>query len=401
MRTNLDPTGWRAALSGALRAVRARLAAVRSPARAEDGFLLIEVIISAMLVAMIVISTFTGFDVVNRFSTAERQHEEAILLAAASQEQLRSDPASVLQSLQSSPHSYTQTVQGTEYKISESAELQPSGKSSGACNVSQSSRQSGNAYRITSKVTWKTQEKAERPPVTASSLMTPPIGSSLEVDVLAAPEATTGVSGVTVTINYKPLGSSGTSSQSQTTGSEGCVVFGAVPALEAEVEIPEIPGFVTIEGTGQYPTKTISIAPNYTNHYTVIYNRGGALQANFAYNGATTAKHKNNKGTEEVTQTVTGDTFVARNAKIGLEPYFELGSTSYGTSTTVPYETNTGVFEASATSKKNLFPFSEEAWAVYAGDCAENNPETVTSGAIKPQSKVLVKAGGNRRRVGT
>ncbi len=396
MPTNLDPTGRGTATRGLLHAVRARLAAVRERSREEEGFLLIEVVISAVLVALIVVGTFNGFDVANRLTTAERQHEQAALLAAASQEQLRSDPASFLQSLQSTPHSYTQTVQGTVYTIKQSTELRPAGESTGGCDVSQSGRQSGNAYRITSTVSWKTQEATKRPPVAATSLVTPPIGSSLEIDVLAAPAATAGVSGVTGTIRYTPEGTKGTAIQTQTTGSEGCLLFGALPTLEAEVEIAELLGYVTPDGKGQVPNKTVTIAPNYTVHDSVVYNRAGAIQANYNYSGAATAKHQNNEETAEVTQTVTGDTFVALNTLMEVAPNFELGSTSYGAKTTIPYEVKTGTFQASATSKTNLFPFTAEEsgyWGVYAGDCTANNPETVTGGAIKPQEHVTFKPG--------
>jgi Tfp pilus assembly protein PilV len=397
MPANLDPTGRHATARGALSAARRLRGAARDrleSARGEDGFLLVEVLVSALLVALIVVGTFNGFDVAQRFSTAERQHEQAALIAAASQEQLRSEPASVLATLKINPHTYTQTVQGTLYTVKQTAELQPAAKAAAAaCN---SNRQAGNAYRITSTVSWHLQEETKRPPVSASSLITPPIGSSLEVDVLSSPGVTTGVAGVTVNIKYKPQGSSGTASQTQTTGSEGCVLFGAVPSLEAEVEVAELLGYVTVDGKPQVLNKTVTLAPNYTVHDTVVYNRAGAIQANFAYNGGATANHKNNEETAEVAQTVTGDTFVAANNLMEVEPNFELGSTSFGAKTSIPFEPKTSTYAASATSKTNLFPFSEEEngyWAVYAGDCTANNPETVTAGAIKPQEKVIVKPG--------
>src|ERR1700724_2610614 len=84
----------------------------------QDGFLLIEVIVSAVLVGIIVIATFTGFAVVNRVSADERFHNQAAALAAESQEQLRSDPASALQTLESG-HSYKQTIGGTTYTIAQ------------------------------------------------------------------------------------------------------------------------------------------------------------------------------------------------------------------------------------------------------------------------------------------
>jgi Tfp pilus assembly protein PilV len=367
----------------------------RCAASGEDGFLLIEVIVSAMLVAIIVIGTFSGFDVINRSTAEERHHEQAALLAAASQEQLRSDPASALQSLQSSPHVYTQTVEGTIYKITQGAELEPAAGSGSACQAGSSTRQSGNAYRITSTVAWHTQEATKRPAVVASSLITPPIGSSLEVDILAAPASTEGVAGLTGNVKYTPEGTTGTATQTQTTGSEGCLLFGAIPSYEAEIEIAEALGYVTIDGKSKLPIKHETLAPNYTSHYTAYYNRGGALQAKFEYSGAATANHKNNAGTAEVAQTVAGDTFVALNTGMEQTPNFELGSTSYGSSAVVPYEVNTGTLQASATSKSNLFPFTEteSAWGVYAGDCTANEPKAVTGGAVEPAKKVFVKPG--------
>ena len=70
-RTRASPAHPRARLSGRL-----------TPA-AQDGFLLVEVIVSAMLVALIVVATFNGFDVVNRAQAEDRAHDQAVILAAA------------------------------------------------------------------------------------------------------------------------------------------------------------------------------------------------------------------------------------------------------------------------------------------------------------------------------
>ena len=87
----------------------------------DAGDTLIEVIISALLTGLIVVAVFTGFNESNKVSQDERAHNQASVLAAQSQEQLRSDPASALDTLASSPHEYTQTVGGTTYKITQSA----------------------------------------------------------------------------------------------------------------------------------------------------------------------------------------------------------------------------------------------------------------------------------------
>lgn len=362
-------------------------------ARGEEGFLLIEVIISAVLVALIVVATFTGFDVVNRTNTDQRERNQAIALAAQSQEQLRSDPASRLETLEASPSTYTQTLGGITYTIKQSAKLLPSGGSA-ACNVTETSRQTGNAFSIASAVTWPQQERAKRPGVTAASTITPPTGSALEVDAYTGPGQKAGIAGITAYVTYTPVGSSTATTLEQTTGSNGCVVFSGIPATHATVQIKELPGYVTTSGAAAFPgPKEVTLAPNYTTHYPVVYDRAGAIKAKYEYAGATTRTHESNEETgAKYTESVSGDTFVAFNSETG-KPAYELGSTTYGSGTSL-YEPLTGTFEATATSKTNLFPFpaeEEHYWRIYAGDCTENDAENLKAASLT--AKVVVKAG--------
>ena len=92
---------------------------------------------------------------------------------------------------------------------------------------------------------------------------------------------------------------------------------------------------MTRSGARQFPTKEVTIAPNYTTHYPVVYNRGGAISAEFAYNGKNKYTHPNNEGTGEVTEEVKGDTFVSFNSLMAAAPDFEVGATSYNPVTEV------------------------------------------------------------------
>jgi len=365
----------------------------------QRGDTLIEVVISAMLVALIVVGTLTGFGSADSISAQEREHNEAATLADQSQQQLRTDPASVLETLGSSGHEYTQTIARATYKIKQTAELLPASGSNATCSVTATKRQSGNAFSITSTVTWHEQEAVHRKPLIASSIITPPTGSALEIDVDNAPVATAGVFGVTALVSFTPVEGTGTTSVQQTTGTEGCVVFGGIPATSAIVEIKETPGYVTISGASKYPTKELSIAPNYTTHDEVIYNQAGAIEAEFNYNGKPEYEHENNEKTGKVKEKVTDDTFVALNTKMKLSPEFEIGSTNYGPSTTAPYEPLPSTYATAATSEKNLFPFtsSENSYSVYAGDCSENNPEIITGNIVKQQENVFVSPGATAK----
>ncbi|HEV3047247.1 MAG TPA: type II secretion system protein [Solirubrobacteraceae bacterium] len=365
------------------------------PLASERGDTLIEIVISSLIVGLIVVGTLTGFNTSDHVSAQEREHNEASTLADQSQQQLRTDPATLLVTLGSAGHSYTQTIGGTTYTIKQQAELLPASGSNASCSVTNTKRQSGNAFSITSTVTWFSQEHGNRKPVIASSVITPPTGSALEIDVDNAPVATSGVSGVTPLVTYTPVESSTPDTVQQTTGPEGCVVFGGIPATAATVEIKETPGYVTVSGASKYPTQEVPIAPNYTTHDEVIYNKAGAIEAEFAYEEKASYEHLNDEGTAKVKEAVTGDTFVAFNTKMKVSPEYEVGSTAYGTGSAGLFEPLTGTYAHTATSEQNLFPFtsSENSWGVFAGDCAEDNPETITSKVVPIQSNVVVNSG--------
>jgi len=367
----------------------------RSIARAREGFLparrslasergdtLIEVMVSAMLVALIVIATLSGFDETNKVSQDERSHNQASVLAAQSQEQLRSDPGSTLNALASTPHEYTQTVGGTTYKITQSATFVNGSGGSGSCTGSSSSTETSKNLEVKSSVTWARLIASGRAthPVTQSSVITPPDGSGLEIDVtnLGSPEE--GVSGVSVLADGAET----------TTGEKGCVIYTGIPATATSVEAYRT-GYVLPSGGHKYIAKEVSIAPNVITHTHVYLGHGGRITAEFK-NGSTP---------------VEGDTFVAYNSKMGVTPEFEVGSVEYGTfSSEGKYETQPGTVASSTTKgyspkattavnpsyypSGDLFPFTS-AWTVYAGDCTENNPEKYS---ITPGS-AIVPAGSN------
>ncbi len=376
-------------LSRGARSLVARVA----PLRAETGDTLIEVVISAFLVGLVVVGMLTGFGAIGRASSEEREHNQAIALADQSQEQLRSDPASTLEAIGTAGHSYTQILGGVSYTILQKAELLPESGSNAACNVTETKRQSGNAFGISSSVTWHQQTSEKRNEVVSSGVITPPVGSALEIDVDNAPVPTAGVSGVPAIVTYTPSTGGASVTLEQTTGSQGCVVFGGIPATEATIEIPEVTGYVTRSGSSKFPSQEVSVeeiklAPNYTTHHAVLYNKAGWITAHFSYNGYTGKyKHEDNKEDGgSVEEEITGDTFVAFNSNMGSKTNFELGSTETTYSAHV-YTAKPSTYKPTATSPTFLFPFpesEEKPWNVYAGDCPENNPEKISGNPTTP-----------------
>jgi type II secretory pathway pseudopilin PulG len=361
-----------------------RLCTRLTPA-AQDGFLLVEVIVSAMLVALIVVATFNGFDVVNRAQAANRAHDQAVILAAESQEQLRTDPVSTLQALETTPHTYTQTVNGTSYEITQQATPSNGSANTTGCSAIETTKQTGANVEITSKVTWAGLALAKRPEIKLSSIITPPTGAGLEVDVGNNPTPTEGVPGVTAVVTFRPVNSITTETREGTTNAAGCVVFGDIESSSATVEIKEKSGFVTTSGTLKVPSKEILLAPNITVHDEVVYDQGGAIKANFTWEG----------------KSVTGDNFVVFNNSLPATPKYEVGANlfSYESAGEEHYSAETGKYGSSATTAKgtrystgDLFPFLlPNEWLAYSGDCIANNPHTIDSAVA--DGEVLVKPG--------
>jgi Tfp pilus assembly protein PilV len=387
-------------------------AAARSARRCEDGFLLVEVMISALLMALVVVATLTGLDVASRATADERRHSEAIVLAAQSQEQLRSDPASALSELYATPHVYEKTVGGTTYTITQTAEpLNGSGVAAG-CGATETGSQSGTRVLITSAVSWAQQRTLKRPAVKASSVITPPTGSGLEVDVQNGATPPSGVSGVAIRVTYKPGESGATSWLEATTGSNGCTLFTAIPATKATVEVKEKLNFVTTSGAPQVlpKEKELSLAPNIVTHYPVTYNEGGRITAQFTYKG--TKQYEREAGNPKTLEQVKGDTFVVYNSGVGPEPKFTVGSSSFGPASNTGeyskvgeehYKPLTGgvyyLQEASTPAATkyasgDLFPFGANSWQVYAGDCPKNSVKAATEKTEKLEnSSALVSPG--------
>ncbi len=366
---------------------RGRLAAgalrrLRTAASADEGFLLLEVMISAMLLGLVAIATLTGLQAVNAGDVNERAHNEAVLLAAQSQEELRSDPVSALEKLVGNPHTYTEKLGGSTYTITQEVHELSSKEENTTCSVVEHGAYLAPNFRVTSIVTWNLLRSGH--PVKESSVITPPTSSSLEVDVGNAPSPTAGVGGVSVIVTYAAFESGTQIRLEGTTSSSGCVVFTGIRATSANVEIGEKLAFVTPTGALAVPSAEVSIAPNLANRDEVTYNEGGAISAQFAYKGKTEYEGKK----------VTGDTFVVSNDEISVAPELEIGTAgafTYETGGEEQYTAGTSSYNVSALTAKgaryehgDLFPFPASPWTAYAGDCAANNPAAVTKGAVSP-----------------
>jgi len=338
-----------------------RPSAASRPQRArEDGFALIEVVISALLVALIAIAILNGFDVAAKTANDNRLHDQAAVLAAQSQEALRSDPVSALDLLQTEPHVYTRTIGTETFTITQEAQFVNGSTGSAGCTATASSESSagGEYVRVASTVDWTQLKAAGRPPLRQASIITPPDGSALEVDVTDGKVPANPIEGAIVRVDGVQT----------TTGADGCVIYGSIPSTSVELEV-EKHGYVTPSGAEGVKVSEVGIAPNLTTHYAAELAAPGRIEAHYTYKGANVYEGS----------TVEGDTFVAANAEMGLSPNFELGGTP-------------STFDSTALTANNLFPLSEQ-WSVYAGDCPTDSPARYSGGSSFVKT-VAVPSGG-------
>ncbi|MHB8241923.1 MAG: hypothetical protein ACYDHN_08020 [Solirubrobacteraceae bacterium] len=300
-----------------------------------------EVMVSALLIALVVVGTFSGFDVSNRTTGDERSHAEADGLAQQDEERMRSLGVGQLTHLSESREV---TYNGTHYTIKSSAKFISDETGSESCSA-----ESANADYIqtTSEVGWPALKT--RPKVVETGLIAPRLGGSLLTQVLEANGK--GVAGMTVTATG-PAPSVGV--ETGITDSNGCVIFGSVEPGEYKVTTHQA-GYVEKDGNSEPPTteQAATVINGSTTKKEFLFGRAGSIEVTYAPSGAT------------------NDTWVA----------FETEMTTFrkfGTEKT---------YTTTSTTPTTMFPFTS-AYAVYAGTCEANNPETVS--AIKPAQSLVV-----------
>ncbi len=344
-----------------------RLAQLTGKGASESGLSLIEVLISALLLGMIVIATYTGFDTATRAATNQRQRNQATLLAAQDEERLRGAELTKLTQVGHETNTVSETgiscsvsttacSSGTKYTIESFAEYVSGGEKEDvlACGSSGTAE----FIKSTSIVSWweYNRNPAVKKTIKQSSVVAVP--SSTTVEVKAVNQAKAPVSGATVTVKGS------TANLSQTTLGNGCVVFGSVGDKSVEVDATKT-GWVGANGSAPSPI-SVNLSSTATTVTEFTLAEPGTLNTEFVSNGGAVTG-------------LTGDTVYVAQNKVGTPPNFIAGTAgSYHT----------------AVSFGGLFPFvSPNTYTVYAGDCEKNNPEAVVGSSVS-DAKAQIEPGG-------
>jgi hypothetical protein len=304
------------------------------------------VLVSAILVALIVVATFSALDSTNRATALDRARSQAVALAQQDEDQLRSEPVAKLSELNRercvNEHGATVLCSstgtgGTVYKITSTSKYIADATATASCT---SSSAKADYLQTTSEVTWPSRGVTK--PVVETGLISPPADSALIVQVQYSGTALPGA--VVVAKGPSPA----STSYELETSSNGCAIL-AVPPGEYNIYVSK-PGYVdpngyanTYEDEGGSVTRSVYIPAENTSK--VGYNIGLAGKLAVSFTGSSPAE---------------GDSFVAYNT--GMTTFLEF-----------PKPPTPGSYSTTVTSPTTIFPFKSK-YTIYAGTCEADLP---------------------------
>lgn len=308
--------------------------------REDDGFGLIEVMTSAVLLIVLALGTMKLLDTSQAASSMNRSRDVASTLAQADQEAMRQLPLSQIAGGWH-PANRQKTMGDITYTIASSGDWTRDATGEVACSSAATTAGRGEYLTITSTVTWPGMSATKSKPVVFQSVVAPGVEAfgagkgALAIKLKRADG--TGAAGVTVA----------SGSVSGMTDSDGCVVLNNLPAGDTTVGWNET-GWVDPDGV-QKIVKDETIGDGTTAQDAGAYDKAGRLNVGF---------------TDDATPT-------PNTAKWPTFSVVQTGMTSSNGIRTFPAAP--GSPAASLSTGFTLYPFTS-AYTVYAGSCKGNNP---------------------------
>jgi hypothetical protein len=326
----------------------ARLLLARRFARwvsGEAGDTMIEVVVAAMIVALIAAATFVGFGAVAHISGSQRHQAQANELAQQDEERLRGLSVTELSATEPTGSttlasaqlfgnaSYQETVDNEVYTVTSAAKFVSA--SSGGLSCSTGGSGTADYVETSSTVRWGPNNNNDgRQPVVENSLLSPPSGGGLITSATNANGAA--LPGVTITVEGP---GTSTNTQTLTTDANGCAVFAGLVGGSYTVTASDT-GYVTDTGVAN-PSQSVILVAGATQTLAAFQLGESWVQATFltSINGAALTP-------------INWDTFTVDNTNY---------TQNYGT---------VGTF-TSPVSSSSLYPAT---YSAYAGTCTADDP---------------------------
>jgi Tfp pilus assembly protein PilV len=336
----------------------------------EDGSMLIEVLVSALLVGVMAAAFFGALSGASRVSGTSKARAIAAGLAQNDQERLRSMPVAALTALTAGTTT-TKPVAGVNYQVTSKAEwVADATQKNTDCT---SNGAAADYLRITSTVA--PTNIASLAPVVVTSTVTPAPGTFNNLGALVVSVVDrNGVGEPSRTVNI-----TGPASDSALTNAQGCAFFGYEPVGDYTVTTSAV-GYVDSNGNS-IGTTTASVGNETTASAQIQYDLAGAASLTFD----TKALTQHVPVTVPPSYDLTPKTEPAWTVTVNHGSVPKVLGPGYPTAS--PY---TSPSPATSIAAPKLFPFIDP-YGIYAGDCAYNDPGTLTP--APPGSSLTVTPG--------
>ncbi len=330
---------------------------MRSRVSGETGDTMLEVVVAALLVALIAAGVLTGFGQVGSLSGGQRQRAQATALAQADEARLRG--LSVVQLTGTAGNATSSTsLDGTTYTVTSSTRY-----ITGGGNPTCSAGQTGNSadeIATTSSVTWPNM--GNRPPVQVHSVVTPPVGGAVVVSATtgtAGATGPTGLAGMTASLTGGP-----TPTTPLVTDGFGCAIFPGLATGTYTLALTPPTGYITPDGVTGISSQSVAVSPTQTQYVTApAMAQPGSIAATFSTALSTGATGTTTSGSDQIN---IWNTLLA-------------GPRVYGTRSTASTNTFSGTVNTGANVYPTEYPLAS-GYTVEGGSCTSQAAGYPTQG---------------------
>jgi type II secretory pathway pseudopilin PulG len=319
-----------------------KLAMLNERSSSESGFAMIEVIVSAAVLAIVALAVLSGIDGAQGSSAREKARAVAGSLAEADQERMRSMSVETLLAV---PQQAPKTIDGATYTIK--SEAQWVNDNTGGTPACGNSGNSAEYFHITSTVTSSIVGQ-RLPEVKIDSLVSPTVAYSQAHGTIGAKVVDGNGKGIP---NISVSGTGPTALGLKSTDSEGCVVWRSVGVGTYTLTI-NVSGYCDENGVTNL-SRQQTVSANTVSFVSVTYDRCASAVANVRTYAPGAAFDKNSALSSKARQI----SDVSSNGSL---------------KTWLPTPPATS---ASSFALKALFPYPSSPYGFFTGECQYQNPE--------------------------